>query len=728
MEEIVPTGEPWAPGDNEMMIGAVARSALEAARTVLAADFCAFAWLTTATGPPEVVASNGISDDRARSMAETWLAAIGVGDESAVRRLRLERMSPMRRIEPVRDAAGRPRGVLVATFTGSTGRPRDARVLMPVFAYHLGLLLERIESQARRTASYEALVQIGMQIQAQEADVEKVLHLIVERARELVGTDVAWMGLVDEEAGTLDMSVASGARTRRFMEMQLRLGEGVGGLVVASRRPVVVPDYRADSPPSPRLIRAAVLGEGIGSMLCAPMLTGDKVIGALYVGSRHAVDFSAAAAALTGALAAQGAVAVENGRLYADLQRKNRLLEQSSTAHRALTDAALAGAGLADIVAGLARLLNAAVTLTQDVVEPHRVCCRADGSLEPDGGDLEQPALSFPIVGEEELGRLTVLGVEHLTALQANTVEHGATVLALELVKQRAAQDVEWRLQGELLNELLDAPVPTPATLVSRARRHGIDLSRPHRVIAVTPASGDDAAPAGADLLSLVRRATGRTLVHRDAALVHLRGDHVLLATPDDPDGTTSAPVLHAISRAVEGTGGHVAIGVGELTGEFGVAHRQAVACAMLARGDGRASRILQAEQLGPLRFVLEAPDLVRLRSIVAGELAAISRYDGDGRTELFTTLRAFIAADGNVAATANACFVHKNTLRYRLQRAAQVIGRDPSDPDVKFELRIAFGLLDLFRSLGIDLLDPTESPAPAPNGAAVRSSGSTPR
>ena len=69
---------------------------------------------------------------------------------------------------------------------------------MPVFAEHLSLLAEKVEVQARRTASYEALVQIGMQIQAAEADVDGALHLIVERARELLGTDLAWMGLVNE--------------------------------------------------------------------------------------------------------------------------------------------------------------------------------------------------------------------------------------------------------------------------------------------------------------------------------------------------------------------------------------------------------------------------------------------------------------------------------------------------------------------------------------------------
>ena len=73
---------------------------------------------------------------------------------------------------PSCDPDGTVRGALVADLRSGGVRPGDARALMPVFAAHLALLVEKVEVQARRTASYEALVQIGMQIQAAEADVD----------------------------------------------------------------------------------------------------------------------------------------------------------------------------------------------------------------------------------------------------------------------------------------------------------------------------------------------------------------------------------------------------------------------------------------------------------------------------------------------------------------------------------------------------------------------------
>jgi DNA-binding PucR family transcriptional regulator len=610
---------------------ALTRSALEAARKVLRASYCAVAW---ADG--EVIATQGISEARAAERASGWMAAaLGHGS----------RASLIHRVEPVLAPDGSVLGALVADLRGGV-RPGDARALMPVFAEHLALLAEKVEVQARRTASYEALVQIGMQIQAAEADVDAALHLIVERARELVGTDLAWMGLVSDDA--LEMRVAVGASTEPFMRMRLALGDGVGGVAVTTRTPVAVPDYAAQRPTTPSHVSDAILGEGIGSMLCCPMLSGDTVVGALYVGSRRPREFPPIEVALTSALAAQGAVAIENGRLYGALAEQNRVLEGSFAVHRVLTDAALAGRGRDHICRELSRLLGAAVSL-----------------------DAAEGGISVPL---EDLGHLHV-ALDELTPLQEKALEHGATVLALELTKERAQQQVEWQLQGDLLSELLDATTPS---LVARARRHGVDLSRPHRIVVVR-----------GDVLERVRHATGRTLVHRDAALVCTRGDDVVLAARD------AEPVIRALPD--------VALGVSDATTDFALGYKQAAACARLAatRGGG----VVRTEQLGPLRFLLDAPDVEQVRAVVAEQLGPLVAHEG--RADLLATLRAFVAADGSVAETAAACFVHKNTLRYRLKRLSDVLGRDPAEPDAKFHLRMAFDLVDLFAGMGIDVLPP---------------------
>jgi hypothetical protein len=414
------------------------------------------------------------------------------------------------------------------------------------------------------------------------------------------------------------------------------------------------------------------------------MLTGETVVGALYVGSRRPLEFRAIDVALLSALAAQGAIAIENGRLYAALTEQNAVLEGTFAVHRTLTEAALTGAGRAHICVELARLLDTEIVLEQDVSPPFRARYSPDGER-PDGPPVD--TISRPV---EDFGRVHVCGLETLSPLQAKALEHAATVLALELVKERAQQQVEWQLQGDLLSELLDASRPLAGSLVARARRHDVDLARAHRIVAAQ--SSDLIAD---DLLGLVRRATGRSLVHRDAALVCVRGDNVVLVARD------AEPAVEAIVTAAEREGVALALGVSDVCADLATAHRQAAACARLALTEG--SRVLRAERLGPLRFLLDAPDSSQVRAVVAEQLGPLLAHSGS-RADLLATLREFVRADGNVAETARACFIHKNTLRYRLARIADVLGRDPAAPDAKFHLRMAFDLIDVFAGMGIDV------------------------
>jgi hypothetical protein len=225
--------------------------------------------------------------------------------------------------------------------------------------------------------------------------------------------------------------------------------------------------------------------------------------------------------------------------------------------------------------------------------------------------------------------------------------------------------------------------------------------------VVVEPIGGDDAV--GVErLLVLLRRATGRSLLHRDAALVNRRGDHVVLAARADGGGAAARGILSAMTAAAERHAMRVAIGVSEGGHDLQAAYRQAVACARLGRVRGDGVAVVHAEQLGPLRFLLDAPDPGQVRAMVAEQLGPLIGHDDHARTDLMATLRAFVSADGNIAEAAKACFVHKNTLRYRLQRLTEILGRDPALPDAKFELRMAFDLLDLFAALGVDLLPRT--------------------
>src|SRR5206468_11420107 len=100
-------------------------------------------------------------------------------------------------------------------------------------------------------------------------------------------------------------------------DIRIKVGEGIGGRAVRERRPVQSRDLYTDPRVRyPQLPRA----HGLRSMLVAPLLVGDRAIGAISAFRRDVHEFSASEAELLLALADQAAIALEHARLYAALE------------------------------------------------------------------------------------------------------------------------------------------------------------------------------------------------------------------------------------------------------------------------------------------------------------------------------------------------------------------------------------------------------------------------
>ena len=367
------------------------------------------------------------------------------------------------------------------------------------------------------------------------------------------------------------------------------------------------------------------------------------MIGALYVGVREVADFGEEAMSLLCALASQAAVAIENARLYQALSDKRDTLEQSFAIHRMLTDASLSGAGLDAIASELTRLLDRELLLIVDGALPHRaVLYGRDGSRStvpigadesvPDEGDTEDVTDSVAILaGPTVLGRLQAIGGPQLTQLQCKALEHGGTVIALELVKEQVAVEVEWRMQAELLDELLRCSGETTDALRARALRAGIDLARARCVAVLVP---DDEAN-----VSLLLETTRRTLRCQPELdnLIASRGDRVLVALGD---GESEAPrdVVNDLQKRARLAGVTARCGLSRPHHDVTVALREAEAAVGLAVRSAKA--LVCYADLGPLRFMLDAPDVAEMSSLVRELLGPLAAHDRERGADLMGTLR----------------------------------------------------------------------------------------
>jgi len=471
--------------------------------------------------------------------------------------------------------------------------------------------------------SYDALIEIATQIHAEEFNADAVLRLVVDRARELLATDLAWLALA--EGDHVRVRIAAGATTPGIGRMEVALGTGIGGIALREGRTVIVGDQALYGNGMPSTVHEALEAEGVVSVMCAPMLRDGQMVGALYVASREATVFDDTAIALLTALAGQAAIAIVNARLYGTLSEKACMLERSLAMHRRLNAASLSG-GPDATAAELARLIGRPVSVVRG-----------------DGGPLA-------IEGD----------TAELSELERNALEHAATVVALQL-------EAEWRVRGDLLEELLRGE--DSDGLRARAERLGVDLDV-DRAVAVIEGAGD------------VRSGPG-TLMCR-------RGDAIVLALDGDAE------------TAVRAVLGHGVAGLSSPRRDLAAALREAEAALRLAREVGG---LVTHRQLGPLRFLLDAPDTTQSESLVREVLGPLAAYDARRRGALLETVRAYVRCGGHHATTAQRCHIHPSTLKYRLARAADILGRPLAHPQARFELSLAFAVHEMLSSRGVDAL-----------------------
>lgn len=115
--------------------------------------------------------------------------------------------------------------------------------------------------------------------------------------------------------------------------------------------------------------------------------------------------------------------------------------------------------------------------------------------------------------------------------------------------------------------------------------------------------------------------------------------------------------------------------------------YKQAEQALSVARRRGRA--LVEHEELATGSVLpLLADDAVR--AFADGMLRALHEHDAKGRGDLVASLRAWLAHHGQWDAAAADLGVHRHTLRYRMRRVEEILGRSLDDPDVRMELWLA--------------------------------------
>ncbi|PWV47820.1 sugar diacid utilization regulator [Nocardiopsis sp. L17-MgMaSL7] len=620
-----------------------------------------------------------------------------------------------------------------------------------------------LRDRQRRESELSALFETANDLAGMRS-LDQVLRAIVERARHLLGTDVAYLTLSDPEAGDTYMRVTSGSVSATFQRLRLAPGKGLGGLVASTSLPYVTANYFAD----PRFEHAeniddGVREEGLVAILGVPLRMNGRRVGVLFAANRRERPFAHSEVALLSSLATHAAIAIDNANLIDDtrraldelhtvnerLQRHTASVERSAAAHDRFTDLVLGGGGVREVAAAVAEVLGGTVRIhdrTSDesvTASPEGVAgathvhgmtygtgtSRAAGTTsaagtretvgvpcepEGDGDPLSDGDAGIAEAARSSLASGRAVSVEDawVAAAAAGTEPLGTLVLRgveLDSTDQRVLE------RAAMVTALLLLIRRSVSETEHRVR--GDLLNELLEVPARDPVSlRQRAALLHADLdtphvLVVAEAPGGDPQRLRSAAafaaekvggLAAARGGRLVLALPGSDPSEVGGRVSAELSAAANGpvTAGLAGPTRGPET--FRDAFTEAVRCLQTLRSLGRIGDAATTDDLGFSGLLLSQDRDVP--GFVAATLGPLLEYDAKRGTLLVETLRAYFAAGGNLSRAKDDLHIHVNTVAQRLERIGQLIGADWQIPDRALELQLALhlhGLLDK----GVDLL-----------------------
>jgi GAF domain-containing protein/anti-sigma regulatory factor (Ser/Thr protein kinase) len=146
---------------------------------------------------------------------------------------------------------------------------------------------------------------------------DDLLEALLERLRDLIGTDTVAVMLVDDDTGELVARAGLGLDRWLTENPRIPLGEGFSGRIASEARSDVLEDVQAQPGAT------AFASSGIGSLLGAPLVVEGRTIGVLTVGTWEPRPFAGRDVALLERAADRMALAIAHARLY-DAEREAR--------------------------------------------------------------------------------------------------------------------------------------------------------------------------------------------------------------------------------------------------------------------------------------------------------------------------------------------------------------------------------------------------------------------
>ncbi len=412
------------------------------------------------------------------------------------------------------------------------------------------------------------------------------------------------------------------------------------------------------------------------------------------------------------------------------VNRQFALLQQSNRISAQLTELVLQGANLDELAARLADLLQRSITIEDPAfrilasaqhgaVDEARQRSLVNGRTTPEVAQyllnagiytqlLERmvplrvppiPELQMnmerfvaPIIVDREIhGYIWILAGDHpLTELDELAISHGATVAALILFKDLAVRQAEETLRGDFMERLLRGENESGA-FSEQAVKLNYHPEQPHQVFLI-----DAPLTIGGDT-GLFQQSVGQWLQAQELVpLMTWRDEQLVVVLENDAD-ETGEQIASDLAQKLSHPAQQVLIGVGKayqsLEDNAGCVRRsfeEAREALHIALAMGQNEGVITFNDLGLLYWLYHVPPEKWAGNLYLKHVHTLVAYDERRNTKLVRTLEMYLDHGGSLVDTAQALFIHRNTLLHRLERIEKLCAVDLHDPLQRLNMHTA--------------------------------------
>ncbi|WP_176233193.1 PucR family transcriptional regulator [Candidatus Hakubella thermalkaliphila] len=291
-------------------------------------------------------------------------------------------------------------------------------------------------------------------------------------------------------------------------------------------------------------------------------------------------------------------------------------------------------------------------------------------------------------------------------------LEYGATVAALEILKKSKDERALDRLESDFVHDLIFSEDMTEQNAAERALFLKFDPAAPHIIVTIDIDDFSDylrKSQVSSEVDIQILKQKLFYTAHKKLSDSHLkfvssrRSDKIvfIIEVGESYDLTPIKDIFEELRDHIARNFQDITVSVGISSSCMSVEHipkgyGETEKAIKIGRILGGRNKVTCFDELGVYQILFNLKEDEEIKDFIERQIGRLPKLKNNKRNELTHTLNTYIELGGNTSKTAEALFVHRNTLNYRLRTLNNLLKQDLHNPHTLLNLAIALKLLRL--------------------------------